>query len=239
MITVIIPALNEAMTVGNVVRFSLAHSRVTEVIVIDDTSSDNTVQVAREAGAKVMISKKRGKGISMKEGIQLATNEILVFLDGDIDPYPPHTLRLLTDPLIADDFDFVKAGFSRNAGRVTELLAKPLLGILYPELARFEQPLSGMIAGRKKFFQQVEFLQDYGADIGILIDMHLLKARIKEVRIGHIVNKSKPWHELPKMSTEVAGAIIRKAFLSGKNHAIHSLPFENSVSIIPNYSHEK
>ncbi|HUM65470.1 MAG TPA: HAD-IB family phosphatase, partial [Chitinophagaceae bacterium] len=99
----------------------------------------------------------------------------------------------------------------RNAGRVTELVAKPLLAIIFPGLSHFSQPLSGMIAGKKSFFQKIEFFNDYGVDIGILIDMYLMKARVQEVNIGYIENKSKPWEALGKMSGEVSRAIISKA----------------------------
>ena len=211
MVTVIIPALNEEKTIANVVRNCRAHPQVTEVLVIDDASADRTVIEACKAGAEVIASAKRGKGISMKEGVEIARNEVLVFLDADIDPYPANTLQALTEPVLSGDADFVKATFSRNAGRVTELLAKPLLTLLYPDLAGYSQPLSGMIAGRKLFFEQVEFLDDYGVDIGILIDMFSMGARIREVNIGYIENKSKPWHCLAKMSTEVASAILFKA----------------------------
>ena len=211
MVTVIIPALNEEKTIGNVVRSCWDHPQVTEVLVIDDASADNTVIEACKAGAEVIASAKRGKGISMREGVEMASNEVLVFLDGDIDPYPAGTLQALTDPVLSGEADFVKATFSRNAGRVTELLAKPLLTLLYPDLAGYSQPLSGMIAGRKTFFGQVNFLDDYGVDIGILIDMFSMGARIREVNIGYIENKSKPWHCLAKMSTEVASAILFKA----------------------------
>ncbi|ULQ55642.1 glycosyltransferase [Flavihumibacter rivuli] len=213
MVTVIIPALNEEKTVGKVVRYCLQHEVVTEVIVVDDQSEDKTREVAESAGAKVIISATRGKGSSMEDGIKAASNEFLVFLDGDIDPYPQPTIFLLTDPLLRDEVDFVKAGFSRNAGRVTELVAKPLINIFYPGLARFEQPLSGMIAGKKKFFQRIRFFSDYGVDIGILIDMYLMQARMKEVCIGYIENKSKPWQALGKMSYEVTRAIIAKSVL--------------------------
>lgn len=220
MVTVIIPVLNEAGTIGNVVRYCLEQPMVSQVIVVDDRSADDTVKVATRAGAEVISSAVRGKGISMKDGIQAAKNDCLVFLDGDIDPYPADTIRMLTEPMLNDEADFVKATFSRNAGRVTELVAKPLLGIFYPGLAHFSQPLSGMIAGRKKFFQRIEFFGDYGVDIGILIDMFLMRARIMEVCIGHIENKSKPWHELGKMSREVTRAIIIKA-LRHKNELVN------------------
>jgi glucosyl-3-phosphoglycerate synthase len=211
MLTVIIPALNEAATIANVIRFCFADKNVTQVIVVDDTSEDDTVAIARGEGAHVIISKARGKGISMKEGIDEATNDIIMFLDADIDPYPEKTISLLTTPLINDDADFVKGAFARNAGRVTELVAKPLLHILFPGLAHFSQPLSGMIAGKKSFFQKIEFFNDYGVDIGILIDMYLMKARVAEVNIGYIENKSKPWDALGKMSREVSRAIITRA----------------------------
>lgn len=227
MLTVIIPVLNEANTIHNVVRFCLSHPSVNEVVVVDDKSEDDTVNIATAAGAKVIISGVRGKGISMKDGIRIATNDIIIFLDGDIDPYPEHTLSLLSEPLLNNEADFVKGSFARNAGRVTELVAKPLLNIFYPGLAHFEQPLSGMIAGRKSFFNKIDFFNDYGVDIGILIDMYLMKARVKEVNIGYIENKSKPWQALGKMSKEVSRAIISKAqsqnLREPKEDVIHSL----------------
>ena len=93
--------------------------------------------------------------------------------------------------MLRDEADFVKGAFARNAGRVTELVAKPLLAILFPGLSQFSQPLSGMIAGKKTFFNKIEFFNDYGVDIGILIDMYLMKARVKEINIGYIENKKR------------------------------------------------
>ncbi|WP_276500445.1 glycosyltransferase [Terrimonas pollutisoli] len=211
MLSVIIPALNEEKTIGQVVRFCFSEPGVSEVIVVDDRSEDETVSVAKEAGAKIVISAARGKGISMREGIEVATNEFIIFLDADIDPYPDNSISKLAAPLINDEADFVKGAFARNAGRVTELVAKPLLAIIFPGLSHFSQPLSGMIAGKKTFFKKIDFFNDYGVDIGILIDMYLMKARVKEVNIGYIENKSKPWQALSKMSGEVSRAILSKA----------------------------
>jgi len=232
MVSVIIPVLNEQDTIANVVRFCLSFAEVDEVIVVDDKSVDDTVRLAREAGAKVITSTKLGKGTSMKEGISYARNEVIVFIDGDIDPYPPDTIPALASPILNDEYDFVKATFSRNAGRVTELVAKPLLSIFYPELSNFSQPLSGMIAGRKSFFSRINFFSDYGVDIGILIDMYLMNARITEVNIGFIENKSKPWHALGRMSKEVARAIISRAVVQKKDTV--TLEEIESMSIIKN-----
>lgn len=230
MITVIIPALNEQETIGDVVKFCFTDPLVSEVIVVDDQSTDRTTDKAAEAGAVVLTSKVRGKGISMKEGIVAASNQLLVFLDADIHPYPTGTISSLAQPLVNNEYDFVKGAFARNAGRVTELVAKPLLKIFYPELSTFQQPLSGMIAGKKSFLNKVDFFHDYGVDIGILIDMFLMQARIKEVNIGYIENKSKPWQMLGQMSGEVARAIIKRA--TQRNHNLVNLEELGTVNII-------
>lgn len=216
MITVIIPTLNEEDNIAAVVNFAKGQRNVTEIIVVDDKSHDKTVAIALKNGAKVITSTKLGKGASMKDGVLCASNDIIAFLDGDIDPYPAHTIELLTEPILQGEVDFVKSTFNRNSGRVTGLVAVPLLSIFFPDLLRFTQPLSGMIAGKKSLFMQLDFRDDYGVDIGILIDMHLMNAQMKEVEIGYIENKSKPWQALGKMSKEVAQTIILKA-ASSKN----------------------
>jgi glucosyl-3-phosphoglycerate synthase len=211
MVTVIIPALNEEKTIRQVVRLANNSANVSEVIVVDDKSMDNTVAEARKEGATVITSTKLGKGASMKDGILVAKNEIIAFLDADIITYPKDVVELLTEPLVKGEIDFVKSYFTRQAGRVTELVAKPLLSILYPSFPNFKQPLSGMIAGKKSLFAKIEFEEGYGVDIGILIDMHNLGAKIIEVSIGNIQNRMQPLEQLGKMSREVARAIMKKS----------------------------
>ncbi len=210
-VSVIIPALNEEQSIGKVVDLVKKSKFTDEIIVIDDNSEDNTVEEAKKHGAKVYISAVRGKGYSMKEGLHYAKNNIIVYLDGDIGNYEEDIVEKLAYPILYEEYDFVKSTFDREAGRVTELVAKPLLGILFPDLLIFSQPLSGMIAGKKEVFQKVNFENDYGVDIGILIDVFNIQARIKEVHIGKIENKSKPWQQLGKMSSEVAKAILKRA----------------------------
>lgn len=218
MITVIIPALNEEKTVAKVVELAVNIPAVTEVIVVDDKSLDNTVDVARKAGARVITSTKLGKGASMKDGVLYANNEVLVFLDADITTYPADVVTLLAAPLLEDKADFCKSFFSRQAGRVTELVAKPLLSILYPDFPSFWQPLSGMIAGKKTMLKKIQFEEGYGVDIGILIDMYQQGARIAEVNIGHIENKMQSLEQLGKMSREVAAVILKKSSHKGENN---------------------
>ena len=211
MVTVIIPALNEENTIRHVVKLANSSTHVTEVIVVDDKSMDNTIEEARKEGATVITSTKLGKGASMKDGVLVAKNEIIAFLDADIITYPDNVIELLTIPLLNNEADFVKSYFTRQAGRVTELVAKPLLSILNPTFPNFQQPLSGMIAGKKSLFAKCEFEEGYGVDIGILMDMHNLGARITEVSIGNIENRMQALEQLGKMSREVARTIMKKS----------------------------
>jgi glucosyl-3-phosphoglycerate synthase len=228
MITVIIPTLNEQSTISTVVKLVSKAPAVTEILVIDDKSLDNTIKNAKSEKVKIYTSTRLGKGASMRDGMLLADNEIIVYLDADIVTYPANIIDLLTEPIISGNADFIKSFFDRQAGRVTELVAKPLLSILFPELAHFSQPLSGMIAGRKSFFEKVTFENDYGVDIGLLIDMHQCEARISEVNIGYIENRMQSWEQLARMSKEVSSAILKRAELIKQSN----LEILENISII-------
>jgi phosphoserine phosphatase SerB len=228
MITVIIPALNEEKTISSVIDLVGDSSSVSEILVIDDKSIDDTIEVSRKSKVQVYTSTKLGKGASMRDGMLLAKNEIIVYLDADILTYPANIIEMLSAPIVNDDADFVKSSFERQAGRVTELVAKPLLSFLFHDLSKFNQPLSGMIAGKKSFFRKIEFENDYGVDIGILIDMFSLGARIREINIGYIENRMQSWEQLAKMSREVSRSILKRA----KNLEPHTVDNLENISII-------
>jgi glycosyltransferase involved in cell wall biosynthesis len=202
--------------------------KVSEILVIDDKSLDDTIRNARGEKVRIYTSTKLGKGASMHDGMLLANNEIIAFLDADITTYPDNIIDLLTSPIISGEADFVKSCFDRQAGRVTELVAKPLLKLLFPEMAHFSQPLSGMIAGKKSFFERVKFENDYGVDVGLLIDMYNLNARIAEVFIGYIENRMQTLEQLGKMSVEVSRAILNRAQLIQKSN----LELLENISVI-------
>lgn len=231
MISVIIPAINEDKTIGLVVKIAKSDPRVTEVIVVDDKSFDNTVHEAKLAGASVITSTKIGKGASMRDGLLVSSQDIVVYLDADLGKLDTDAVNILAEPLLSDQADFVKAKFSREAGRVTELVAKPLLSLLFPTLSHFTQPLGGIVAGHRKFLQQVCFEDDYGVDIALLIDMHLLGARIVEADIGQIEHRMQPWHQLTRMSKEVSRAILARAIQLSRA----SLDDLETISVIRDY----
>jgi len=228
MITVIIPALNEEKTIGHVVRLAKNSPDVSEVIMVDDKSMDNTIEEARKEGALIITSTKLGKGVSMKDGILVAKNEVIAFLDADIVTYSKDVVEILTGPILKQEADFVKSYFTRQAGRVTELVAKPLLSILNPAFPAFRQPLSGMIAGRKSLFLKCEFEDGYGVDIGILMDMYNMGAKIKEVNIGNIENRMQALEQLGKMSREVARTIMKKS----KEMEVQNLETYENIQVI-------
>lgn len=228
MVSVIIPALNEEKTIRQVINLVSRSPVVDEILMIDDKSHDNTIKQSRLPKVRIYTSPIIGKGNSMRDGMLLAKNEVVVFLDADIVTYPENIAELLSGPILKDEADFIKSCFDRQAGRVTELVAKPLLSILFPELAKFSQPLSGMIGARKSLLKKIDFENDYGVDIGILLDMHAMGARITEVNIGYIENRMQSWEQLGKMSREVSRSILKRA----KSIEVNNLETLETFSVI-------
>lgn len=217
-VTVVIPALNEAKRIASVVTYALADPATAEVLVIDDSSIDDTVALARGAGARVVTSTMLGKGASMHDGAMHAKNELLVYLDGDLAGLRPGIISDLARPLLAGEADFVKARFGRGGGRVTELTAKPMLKVFFPELAHLGQPLGGVISARRNLLQQMAFEDGYGVDIGLLLDAHRAGARVAEVDIGSLEHDSQPLLDLTVMANEVSRVIYSRARAAGRLH---------------------
>ncbi|MEY4615198.1 MAG: Glucosyl-3-phosphoglycerate synthase [Pseudomonadota bacterium] len=211
MITVIIPTLNEEKRIGEIIRYVKTKPIVTEIIVIDDGSTDNTFNIAKKEGAKVYLSSLLGKGASMHDGLVRSKNEKVLFLDGDIFNFSNELIDSMIQPLLSEEADFVKGKFHRASGRVTELTAKPLLKIFFPELLAFEQPLGGIIAANRDFLNNIKFENDYGVDIGLLIDVSQLGARITEIEVGYLDHDHQPLEALSKMSLQVVRTILTKA----------------------------
>ncbi len=216
MISVIIPVLNESETIGSVVAFARRHPLVTEVIVVDDGSLDDTPRLAVASGARVITSTLLGKGASMEDGLWTSQNEIVVYLDGDLSGLREDLLEGLTLPIREGRADFVKAGFSRRAGRVTTLTARPLLKTFFPELNVFEQPLGGIIAARRSLLRNFRFETDYGVDLGLFLDASAAGAQLAQVDIGHIEHDSHPLEVLGDMAQQVVRTLLDRAARYGR-----------------------
>ncbi len=216
--SVVIPALNEAKRIASVVQYALADAMTDEVLVVDNSSTDDTAALAAQAGARVVTARMLGKGAAMLDGVLQARNELLVFLDGDLAGLRPGVVSDLARPLVAGEADFVKARFGRSGGRVTELTAKPMLKVFFPELARFAQPLGGIIAARRSLLQSLTLEDAYGVDVGLLIDAHRVGARLAEVDIGSLEHDSQPLVDLGAMANDIARVIFERARGAGRLH---------------------
>lgn len=221
MISVIIPVLNESETISEVVAFARRAPGVTEVIVVDDGSIDGTPEAARAAGAVVVTSTLLGKGASMEDGMWAAHNDVLVYLDGDLKCLHKDLIQRMTEPISAGKAEFVKARFTRSAGRVTILTARPLLRTFFPELAHLEQPLGGIIAARRSLLRNLRFESDYGVDLGLLLDAAQSGAQIAEVDIGHIEHDSQPLEVLGDMAMQVVRTLLNRAARYGRLSLTH------------------
>ena len=213
-VSVIIPARNEEKTIGQVIDIVKKSKVDHEIIVVNNASIDNTADIAKEKGVRVVNCDKVGKGNAMKVGLESAINEFVVFLDSDIVNYNERIVEILVEPLIKRNVDLVKSAFDRTTGGVvTEVATKPLLELLFPDMPKFIEPLSGMIAGKKSILETLDFEPDYGVDIGILIDVINKNVKVEEVNIGQIINMShvlKTNETMKNMSIQIMRAILKR-----------------------------
>ena len=215
-VSIVIPAYNEEATVAKVVSVARKLSYVDEVIVVDDGSTDRTVEEAENAGATVISHiMNEGKGSAIKTGFKYSHGNIVAFIDADVSNFTSEKIDKIIRPILEDRTDITKTKFARESGRVTELTAKPLLGFFFPELD-YEQPLSGQFAGKRSALNKIRFEKDYGVDVGIVLDADVHGIKILEVDIGDISHDMSPLADLNKMANEVVRTIIDRAVEYGR-----------------------
>ena len=233
-ISVVLPALNEAETVAAVINTitPMLGRLVDEWIVLDSGATDDTEALARAAGARVVhreealpeIAPQPGKGEALWRSLAATTGDIIVFIDSDlIDPDPMFVPRLV-GPLLTEDGIHLVRGFYRRplkvgdgedangGGRVTELVARPLLAALRPELGYVLQPLGGEYAGTRELLTAVPFAPGYGVEIGILIDTYdrFGLDAIAQVNLGVRTHRNRPLSELGPMSRQIIATLLTR-----------------------------
>lgn len=228
-VSVVIPCFNEAGTVGSVVESCRKSRLVGEVIVVDDCSTDGSAQAAKLAGARVVRHhRNKGKALAMLSGAKAAKHDAIVFIDADLRVDAEAIVDKLALPLLQKRARITKAKFERSQGRVTELTAKPLLRLLYPEI-RLDQPLSGQFAITKSLLSRIEVAKGWGVDIGIVVDAYALGERIEEVEIGVLEHKHRELPDLAKTSLEVTRTILQKAGFLAEKHSLIVFDFDNTL----------
>jgi glucosyl-3-phosphoglycerate synthase len=232
-VCVVLPARNEAATVGDIVAAIIARhgsgSRplVDEVLVVDSGSHDATAAISAAAGARVVASALAGKGEAMWRGVAATDADLVAFIDADLESFDPGFVTGLLGPLLTDPtVEFVKATYDRptaaggslGGGRVTELMARPLLAAFWPELAGVLQPLSGEYAARRCLLERLPFRCGYGVDIGLLIDTwsDVGLDAIAQVDLYRRHHRHSDLPALGRMAAEVLQTVLDRLAVAGR-----------------------
>lgn len=248
-VSVVLPALNEAATVGPIVttfRPLVDDGLVDELVVIDPGSTDGTDAIARDAGATVVYEadvlpehgRVPGKGEAMWKSLAATTGDLVAWVDADLhDPGPEFVYGLL-GPLLTDpEVRYVKGFYERplaergsvarpaGGGRVTELVARPLLNMFWSELSAVIQPLAGEQAGRRSHLEALPFAAHYGVEIGLLLDTYARcgLGAIAQVDLDRRVHRNHGVHKLGRMAFVIQHAMLRRLVAEGRA-TVHDEP---------------
>jgi len=277
-VSLVVPARNEAATVGAVVgrvREALVDtvSLLDEIVVIDSDSDDATYDVATDAGAAVHraadirpdLGSFPGKGEAMWKSLFVTRGEVLVFMDADLVDWDTHFVPGLLGPLLTDDaVELVKGFYERplldggvpvgsldatdtsffEGGRVTELVARPLIALLFPELAGLVQPLAGEWAIRRSAFAQLSVPTGYAVELAALVDLVRVRGidAVAQVDLGRRAHRHQALRDLGAMATQIMAAAHRRSDLPEKDDVValhqfhpgrrHAEPVERAVPVV-------
>jgi len=227
-VSVCLPARDEERTIGSVIEASvLPHlapggsGLVDELVVVDDGSSDATADVARRAGARVVSRRPGGdKGGAMADAFEASAGDVVVFLDADVENANATFVPRLVGPLLVSEAILVKGFYERpingqpsGGGRVTELLARPIIELLFPSLTDVRQPLAGETAAHRWVFEKIGFAPGYGVEIGFLIDVarNFGAESLAQVDLGVRVHRNRPLAELRPQADDVLRTALGRA----------------------------
>ncbi|CAN5878336.1 glucosyl-3-phosphoglycerate synthase [soil metagenome] len=266
-VSVVLPARNEDQTIAGVVSAcaTLAGTLVDELVVLDGDSDDDTAELAAQAGARVHTDAQvlpeygppLGKGDALWRSLSVTSGDVVVFVDTDIRNPDPHFVWGLLGPLLHDPaVQLVKAFYDRplevgerlhptGGGRVTELMARPLLNAFWPELAGLVQPLSGEYAARRELLELLPFFTGYGVEIGLLIDTLRVAGAdaIAQVDLSTRVHRNQSLEALSRMAFGILQVALRRLSDAERAHFTAAVPtgytqFYRDVSAIATETHD-
>jgi glucosyl-3-phosphoglycerate synthase len=245
--TLVLPTRNTAETIGpildTVARLNDRTGLIEQVVVVDADSPDGTADIARAHGAEVYsenellpeYGRAHGKGDAMWRSLSVARGDIVMFADSDSTDFQEHFVYGTLGPLLTNPaVQFSKAAFRRpfssdgkavvdGGGRVTELMAKPLLNFFYPELTGFVQPLAGEFAAHRELLCGIPFATGYGVEIAMMVDVlnEVGLAAMAQVDLETRQNRHQPLFDLTRMSSAVLRALGRRVHLVGRGAVAH------------------
>ena len=236
-VSLVFPALNEAETIGAIVRRARRdlmerHHLVDELLVMDSDSDDETREIAAAEGARVAVHQHvlagygsyAGKGEALWKSLYETSGDIIVWADSDVRNWHPRMVYGTLGPLIAEErIQYVKGYYRRpiveggvlkegGGGRVTELVARPLINLFYPELSGLIQPLAGEYAGRRSLLETIPFFTSYAVEIGHLIDVSDLVGLegLGQVDLERRIHRNQELEGLSRMSFVIVQAVMKR-----------------------------
>ena len=238
-VSVCLPARDEAPTIGGIVReirgalvsSDGGNGLVDEVVVIDDGSTDPTAAIARAAGATVVAEADvlpdagpgSGKGNALWKSLYACRGDVICWIDADLANFHAESVVKLLEPLLLDpDTLLVKASYARSfegaptgGGRVTELVARPLVSLLFPKLADIAQPLGGEYAVRREALEVLPFVEGWGVELGLLVDVVSRFGRdaVTQVDLGTREHRNRPVEKLAAQSMSIIATALRRSGL--------------------------
>jgi glucosyl-3-phosphoglycerate synthase len=256
-ISLVLPALNEEATIGAIVRRARRdlmerHHLIDELLVMDSDSTDRTREIAAAEGARVAVHQQvlpaygsyRGKGEALWKSLYETCGDIVVWADSDVRNWHPRMVYGTLGPLIAEErIQYVKGYYRRpiveggvlkegGGGRVTELVARPLINLFFPELSGLIQPLSGEYAGRRSLLETIPFFTSYAVEIGHLIDVagRVGLEGLGQVDLERRVHRNQELEGLSQMSFVILQAVMKRLEERGKTRL---LPEAGSTMKLP------
>jgi glucosyl-3-phosphoglycerate synthase len=250
-VSVCLPARDEAATIGAIVaavRRDLVETvaLVDEILVIDDGSTDATSRAAEQEGATVHrvgdlladLPPGHGKGNALWLSLYATSGDLVCWLDSDVSNFDSGFVSNLVEPLLDEaTIGLVKGYYHRpingaptGGGRVTELMARPLISALFPHLARIVQPLSGEYAGRREVLERVPFVEGWGVELGLLVDIaaQFGVEAITQRDLGVREHRNRPLGDLVGQSMEILLTGLRRAGVDRSGAASTLVRFDDA-----------
>ncbi|MBI5030960.1 MAG: glucosyl-3-phosphoglycerate synthase [Chloroflexi bacterium] len=232
-----LPTLNEQRTIGKIIKsikssLMVKHPLLDEIVVIDSNSTDRTVEIAEGLGVPVVkhpdilpqYGACKGKGEALWKSLSVLRGDLIAWIDTDISNIHPRFVYGILGPLIREPRLMYVKGFyqrplhlgrkleARGGGRVTELMARPMINLFYPELSGLLQPLAGEYAGRRQALESVPFFTGYGVETGLLIDLFSIFGlnAIGQVDLEERIHRNQSLMALSKMSFEIIQVFMQR-----------------------------